>query len=135
MCTVRPASGPRSEQERRLWCWGEGSLRRKTYYLSRDAERRRRLQSFPPETEEAGEEEEENAEEEVAGRARQAEGRQASSRKLSPKARGGEHGGSQRRARRSRAAGCLARPGIANHSIRQAAAHPFPPGPWRGKAQ
>lgn len=97
MCTVRPASGPRSEQERRLWCWGEGSLRRKTYYLSRDAERRRRLQSFPPETEEAGEEEEENAEEEVAGRARQAEGRQASSRKLSPKARGGEHGAGSRR--------------------------------------
>lgn len=35
---------------------------------------RRRLQPFPPETEEAGEEEAENAEEEVAGRARLARG-------------------------------------------------------------
>ena len=57
-----------------MWRRGEGRVKRKTYYLSRDAEPRRSLQPFPPETEEAGEEEAENAEEEVARRARLARG-------------------------------------------------------------
>lgn len=57
-----------------MWRRGEGRVKRKTYYLSRDAEPRRRLQPFPPETEEAGEEEAENAEEEVARSARLARG-------------------------------------------------------------
>ena len=60
-------------------------------------------------------------------------GRRAYGRRRGSRARGGEGGRGRPKARCSRAARGLTRPGIADRSIRQAAAPSRPPGPRRGK--
>lgn len=121
-----PRGGTQTRAGREVVAPGRGARKEENVLPKPGCGARRRLQPFPPETEEAGEEEAENAEEEVARRARLASRRDS-------RARAGERGGGRPKAGRSRAARGLARPGIADRSIRQAAAPPRPPGPRRGK--